>query len=578
MQAPDLLREHIVATLRRLTPDLVSGPESAELLAGAARWQSIPGGNVLFRKGDPSDTVFIVVSGLLAVEMKSADGGADRIISRLGAGEVVGEMGCITGQPRTASVRALRSSEILEIQWSDIEQIAARDPSILMSICKTVVDRMARAQDGTLPTFQPSTFAVTWLGDEVNARQFAERFRDALAVYGNAYLMTHETGRGMTSAGLNQIEMAHKYVVYLTDKGSSSWTNRCIRQADAVLVCARGGTPPQPLPKRELGIGPDIPIILVLDWPADVRQPHGTAGWISSAGASRHFHVRDAKNVGRIARLLTGNGFGLVLSGGGARGIAHLGVAYALMDHGIDIDVVCGTSIGAIIGAGIALQWERDYMQVRMEKFVKVHPLRDLTFPRWSILSGRHLRRSLLDWFGDVQIEDIPTPYACISTNLSTGYQFVHRSGDLKTWTRASAALPGIYPPVELNGHFHVDGGVLNNMPADTMRETGAGFVLGVDVGADALPEAPGAVQVKLNILELLVRVGSIGDGALASARKKHCDIIIVPNVTSVGLLAFKAWQRAVDAGFKATVERIEEISSKRQAGVSPELMAAARL
>src|SRR3954454_10377151 len=107
MQARDFLRDHLAATLRRLTPDLVRQPESADLLAGAARWYSIPGGNVLFRRGDPSDTIFIVVSGLLAVEMKSGDG-AEHIVTRLGAGEIVGEMGCITGQPRTASLRALR--------------------------------------------------------------------------------------------------------------------------------------------------------------------------------------------------------------------------------------------------------------------------------------------------------------------------------------------------------------------------------------------------------------------------------------------------------------------------------------
>ena len=565
MQASDFLQDYLVTMLRRLTPELVQGPESAELLAGAARWLSVPGGNVLLRKGDPSDSVFIVVSGLLGVVINRPDG--EHIVSRLGAGEVVGEMGCITGQPRSATVKTLRSSEILEIAWSDIERIAAQDPGILMSICRTVVHRMANAQDGRLPIFHPSTFAIVNLGEGADTRRFAEDFKSALTTYGKAGLITHEEGRGTTSGDLNRIEKEHKYVVYLTEKSSPSWTSRCIRQADMVMVLARGGQPAQPLSRSDLGIGPDIPIVLVLEWEPGV-QPAKTADWLRATGAARHYHVRQPAHVRRVARLLTGNGFGLVLSGGGARGLAHLGVEKALRDNGIEIDVVIGTSIGAIIGSGIALEWERSFMHAKIHEFTAVSPLWDLTIPYTSILAGRNVRRSLKRWFGDLQVEDIPIPYACISTNLTAGDQTVHRSGDLRTWVRASAALPGIFPPVEVNGELHVDGGVLNNMPADKMRETGAGFVLGVDVGADVTPAVATTdpVPVKMNLLELLVRVGSIGDGALASTRRKHCDVLITPDVSTVGLLNFKAYERAIDAGYQATMARMPEIASGRVA------------
>ncbi len=566
MQAPDSIQDHLVSILRRAAPALAHGSGSAELLADAARWLSVPGGNVLLRKGDPSDTIFIVVSGLLGVVLNTP-GGDERVISRLGAGEVVGEMGCITGEPRTATVRALRSSEILEIAWSDIERIARRDPGILLSICRTVVTRMARAQEGRLPTFQPSTFAIVKVGEGADERQFAERFREALATFGDTVLMTREAGQGTTADDLNRIEQSHKYVVYLTDRNSPSWTGRCVRQADAVVAFASGAQPPQPLLHTENAIGPDIPIVLVLDWAANA-QPSNTAAWTKATGASRHYHVRDPRHVRRVVRLMTGNGFGLVLSGGGARGLAHLGVAQALRENGIAIDAVVGTSIGAIIGSGIALEWERELMHEKIFEFIRVSPLRDITIPRTSILAGRNIRRSLLRWFGDLQIEDMPTPYSCISTNLTDGVLAVHKSGDLKTWLRASAALPGIFPPVEVNGQLHVDGGVLNNMPADKMRETGVGFVLGIDIGADAVPEATeiatsplNTVQTKLNLLELLVRVGSIGDGALASTRRKHCDVLIVPDVRTVGLLNFKAYERTIEAGFRATVARMAAIS-----------------
>jgi NTE family protein len=329
----------------------------------------------------------------------------------------------------------------------------------------------------------------------------------------------------------------------------------------------------------DISIGPGIPIVLVLRW-ADGQEPNGTAAWIKATGASRHFHVRSPANVRRVARMLTGNGFGLVLSGGGARGLAHLGVAQALKENGIEIDAVVGTSIGAIIGSAIALEWDRERMHQKIFEFIRVSPLWDLTIPRTSILAGRNVRKSFKRWFEDLQIEDMPTPYACISVNLGTGLQAVHRSGDLKTWLQASAALPGVFPPVEVNGEVHVDGGVLNNMPADQMRDTGAGFVLGVDVGADALPPDASAStsQVRLNLLELLVRVGSIGDGALATARRKHCDILIVPNVGSIGLLNFKAYERAIQEGVTAISARLPDLAKRARSRVPSEAMSDPRL
>lgn len=561
MQAPDLIRERIADMLRQLTPELVRRPGSAELLADAARWLSVPGGNVLFRKGDPSDSIFIVASGLLAAAIVEPDG-SERIVARLGAGQLVGEMGCVTAQPRNATIRALRTSELLEITWTEIEKVVALDPSPLLAICRTVVDRMARAQEGRLPTFRPSTFAVVASGEAADERGFAERFKSTLAEFGSAFLMTQDIGLGMSAGDFNGIEKSHDYVVYLSERNSEAWTSRCIRQADMVIVFARGDHLSQPSFKLDSVAATGIPIVLVLEWPADAL-PTNTAAWLKITGATRHYHVRNPTHIGRVARLLTDRGVGLVLSGGGARGLAHLGVLKALRQQRIDIDVVMGTSIGAIIGSGIALEWDQDRLHSKIHEFIKVSPVWDLTVPKTSLFAGRILAGSLQRWFGDTQIEDTPIPYGCLSANINDGTPVVHTSGDLKTWVRASAALPGIFPFVEVDGQIHVDGGVLNNLPTDKMREAGAGFVMGVDVGADVLPERGHGAQAppKLNILELLVRVGSIGNGALANTRRKHCDVLIVPEVSSIGLLNFKAYERAIEAGFSAAMEKMAEIS-----------------
>ena len=578
MQSPDSIQSHLATTLRTLVPALVAGPDSAELLAGAAQWFSLAGGDTLFRQGTPSDTIFVVVSGLLAVVMETP-GHGERIMGRVGAGEVIGEMGCITGLPRSASARALRSTEVLEIRWDDIQRLAAKDPGILLSICRTVVERMARAQEGRLPSFKPSTFVIFPLGEDTNERQFAEQFREALSSYGKTFLMTQDVGQNTTADGLNRIEKAHDHVVYLAERGNLAWTNRCFRQADIIVALGRGDQPANGVRGAKFSVGPDIPIVLVLQWNPN-QEPSGTAAWIKATGASRHFHVRAPAHVRRVARMLTGNGFGLVLSGGGARGLAHLGVIQALRENNIEIDAIVGTSIGAIIGSAIACEWDRERMHEKIFEFIRVSPLWDLTIPRTSILAGRNVRKSLKRWFGDLQIEDMPTPYACVSANLFSGRQAVHKSGDLKTWLQASAALPGIFPPVEVDGEVHVDGGVLNNMPADQMRETGAGFVLGVDVGGDALPPdaAPVTRQIKLNLLELLVRVSSLGDGAQADARRKHCDILVVPDVRSIGTLNFKAYERGIREGYIAITVRLPDLLKGSQSRMASDAMLDPRL
>ena len=193
--------------------------------------------------------------------------------------------------------------------------------------------------------------------------------------------------------------------------------------------------------------------------------------------------------MGRVARLLTGTGLGLVLSGGGARGLAHVGVLRALREHGLDIDIIMGTSMGSLVGAAASLEWEYDKFVEQARRLANTNPWFEITIPKLSLLAGRTIRQSLLRWFEDIQIEDTPIPFACVSANLSTGQVAVHQSGSLETWIRASTAVPGVFPPVILHDAVHVDGGVLNNMPTDLVRDNGAGFIIAVDVAATALPE-----------------------------------------------------------------------------------------
>lgn len=570
MEATEGLHDHLANLLRRFAGAAMANDETVKHVVSFTRWFSLPGGNVLFEEGEPSDALYIVVDGVLAASVAKA-GGGERIVGRLGPGEIVGEMGCVTGEPRSATVQALRTCELLEVNWKDLEEVAASDPFLLTAICRTVVQRLARAQEGRLPSFQPRTFTILSASDGIDTRLFGEQFKDALSVSGSVGLITRQECMNKSTDELRRLETSLDYTVYVAESEDLAWVRLCLRQADAIIVAIPGGDPPFHLPDSISEINANIPRILAVMWDDDI-QLGSTAAWIRSVAASRHFHIRGRPDIRRMARLLTGKGLGFVLSGGGARGLAHIGVAQALSEHGIEVDAVMGTSIGALVGAGVALEWEHEKLVEKIRRFSRVSPIFDLTIPRQSLLAGRNLRSSLEDWFGDLEIEDSPIPYSCLSTCLNTGDVSIHDRGSFRYWTAASAAIPGLFPPVVVNESVHVDGGVLNNMPSDLIRNVGAGFVVAVDVSGGAQPaeiQLQKAINTlppidRMNILELLTKVTCVGDSANAAIRRKQCDVLIVPDVGSIGLLSFRSYPQAIRAGYHAAIAYIENVE-KRQ-------------
>src|SRR5262249_33165814 len=159
------------------------------------------------------------------------------------------------------------------------------------------------------------------------------------------------------------------------------------------LIAVRGTEQARPVAPTGDLINAGIPIDLVLLWRGGIVQGK-TAAWLDALHPRRVFHARTPADVQRIARLLTGKGFGLVLSGGAVRGFAHMGVARALIEHGIMIDAVCGASMGALVGALIAMEWDFEAMRSAAQAFSRHHFLLELTLPRVSLLSGRNLRAS----------------------------------------------------------------------------------------------------------------------------------------------------------------------------------------
>jgi NTE family protein len=552
--SPDAVFEQIAKLIRR--SGAFAGTDDAFIgsLARAARWFSLPGGAPLFLRGDASDAMYVVLAGRLGAYVD--DGAGERLVGVIGPGELVGEMGAITGETRSATVRALRATDVIAISERALAWLVGDNPLILQALARTVIGRLRRAQETKHTGLRPRTFCVLPHGVGGNtAHTFAAGLAAALGTLGPTHLATQENAGNKTAGDLSAIESEHEHVVYCADGDATAWSVLCLRQSDTVLAVARPDDTPRPLDPG-ISINPGTPVDLALLWPGDIVRGR-TAAWLDTLRPRRHFHVRQHADVERTARLLTGRGLGLVLSGGGARGIAHIGVMQALAERRIPIDAISGASMGALVGGLAALEWDVARMREGASKFGHRHPLRDLNFPRVSLLTDRSPRTAFGAWFEDWSIEDAPVPFACVTANLNAGAAAVHTRGRFETWVRASTALPGVFPPVVQDGVAHIDGGVVNNLPADIIRDLGAGCVIGVDVGSAPLPNtSPG-------IIEIMMRASTMNSDMQASTMRGQCDVLLIPDVQHLSLMNWRAYDAAIELGHRCALERIGEIEQR---------------
>jgi NTE family protein len=568
-------------------------------IASEIEWFSLPGGTTLFEAGEPADAVYFVIAGSLGAY--SVDAGGERhFLGRIAAGECVGEMALISGKERSASVMALRDSEIGRWSKRDFEKLMLNHPQGLLRIAQLTIQRMQNMQapHARRPQTALQTFAVIPHDIAVDAVSFASELVAALNKIGRAELIWNVRGSEHTSHWFHNVERANDFVVYVTDHQPTAWTKLCLRQADSLLLLAQAedsiGEWKALQTTRDVRLHEQRAELVLLHDEAikagaarrwlDMSQTINIKKGADGKSAIPLHHVRNSEDTARIARLLTGRGIGLTLSGGGARGFAHIGVIRALYEAKIPIDAVGGTSIGAIIAGGVAAGWNHAEMVFHIKRtFVDTNPLNDYVFPFVALTAGRKVSRLLRQEFGDVHIEDLPLPYFCVSANLTTGHSAVHRSGELWQWLRASVAIPGVLPPVFSRGEVFVDGATINNLPVDVMREFNRGPMIAVDVGAERVftaheQEGEGPPLWKfvqwfrgkrrsLNIFQILLRAGMINSTSNTAAVRQQTDLLLQPPLGQLDLLNWKAFDQMVEAGYRYAAERLAKGDSILQVG-----------
>ncbi|KFV60009.1 Patatin-like phospholipase domain-containing protein 7, partial [Gavia stellata] len=515
----------------------------------ALDWMEVEAGRAVYRQGDKSDCTYIVLNGRLRSVIRMDDG-KKHLTGEYGRGDLIGVVEALTHQPRATTVHAVRDSELAKLPEGALTSIKRKFPQVVTRLIHLLGEKIlgslqqgghplglhssSSKWDAGNPASNLSTVAIMPVSEEVPLTAFTLELKHALSAVGPALLLTSDNIKQRLGSGaldsiheyrltswLGQQEDIHRIVLYQADSTLTPWTQRCIRQADCILIVGLGDQEPTvgELERMLENTAVRAQKQLVLLHKEDGPLPSRTVEWLNMRSwCSAHLHLHCPRRVfskrslpkliemyervfqkppdrhsdfSRLARVLTGNAIALVLGGGGARGCSQVGVIRALIEAGIPVDMIGGTSIGAFMSALYAEERSYNQMRIKARQWAMVmnsvfKTILDLTYPITSMFSGAAFNNSINNIFKDKQIEDLWIPYFTITTDITASAMRVHTDGSLWRYVRASMSLSGYMPPLcdPKDGHLLMDGGYINNLPADVARSMGAKVVIAIDVGS----------------------------------------------------------------------------------------------
>ena len=568
------------------------------------------GGEILFRIGAAGEAMYVVLSGRLRVTIEHRDGTVETV-RELSRGETVGELALLTGEPRSATVQAIRDTELAMLSRAAFERAIRSDPNLISQIARQLADRQRQGNDPTVSRRNTRTIAILPFDERVKLGNFAAALAGTMKVGGPTlhlarYNLESACGLsaqdaspgaddGATSARLNTLEASHRFVLYEAELENSSWKRLCLRQADLILVVATANSRPSILQLETLQRYFDqsrvaTRIELVLLHEHGFNPEAGTSRWLASLQVAAYHHIvpTEPEDMTRLVRLLTGTAIGLVLSGGGARGFAHIGVIRALSERRVPIDYIGGTSMGAVIAAQYALGWDWGTMaRVNREEWPRCEPQKNYTLPLVALNSARRMDQMLRRMFGAADIQNLRTNFFCVSTNLTTADAKIHGEGTLWKAVRASVSIPGIGPPAIENGEIFVDGGLVNNLPVDIMKKFCPGVVFAVDVSEQLefnskLKESYTVSGWRLlgqrmnpfsnppdipSILNILYRTTTVGSIRFLEAAKLAADYCLDPPVRHFGVFDWRSIDTIIDIGYRYALGKLDDSSTDVRLG-----------
>jgi predicted acylesterase/phospholipase RssA/CRP-like cAMP-binding protein len=572
---------------------------SLEELSYLVEWTTLAPEEFLFREGDPGGSLFVLLIGRLEVLKELPDGGI-QTLAQLGPGEPIGEMTVFSDQTRSATVLALTDAVLVRISKPAFHKIVVHHPSVLVKLNQIISERLrqqgeAAVQKDSIPrdsralVILAATPGAPCAAFAASMAEILGRSRRVLLVdqalvertlgIDIAETQTHDTTNFRLAAWFNQQEHDHDLVLLVAPQGSGPWTRRCLNEASHVLLLGaaadglealtEGATLRERIQRRTL----------VLFHEAFTVAPSGTRRWLDRLDVNDYHHARAGRvaDIERLCRFLTGEAIALVLGGGSVRGAAHVGVLRALEEAEVPIDLVCGTSMGALVAAQIARGLGSPELGEYMAKTFSLRDtIFDYTMPVRAITAGRALRTTLEHTFGEMEVEDLWLRFFCPATNLTRANLAVLDQGPLAVAVLASMAVPGLFPPVKRDDDLLVDGALLDNLPVNLVPRYARARIIAVNVmghqdttGHASYKAEDGGLNVLWRrlrpfgrsaepmIVDLLLQSIFLTAASAAERLRNEVDLYLAPNMERFGLLEEGIIEEMITVGYDHARPRV---------------------
>jgi NTE family protein len=546
-------------------------------------------GDFLFHHGDLDNAIYIVLSGRCRALAKQ-NNGSFHVLGDIGEGEPIGEFALFMGEPRSASVVAIRKSIVLELKESEYLEIVSKHPAFSTKLTRFVVNRLRRNVLQQHLETPAKNIAVINLQSQNDITEYTDAIKvqfESLNV--SIQVLDHESHSNMGLRDMYNTLEQHEGLNFLVCSDEDlNWSHQCIIYADLVVLATDFYAESE---IREIERLLDLysnnilnkKIYLLLLHPEKAKFPENTRRWFQDRKIDLHIHYRKnhGPDIRRFARILSNKAIGLVLGGGGAKGFAHMGVVKALYEMGIEIDFLGGTSAGALYGLTTSYCdfdpkkidfYSQDSANNKLTK-------NDFTFPLISFMSGKKMRNYMKKMMGDTHLEDFWVASYCVSTNYSNASTKVHERGLAWKQIEASIAIPGIYPPVVIDKQLHVDGGVVDNLPIETMYNYPVKHIIAISltqlksqpVDFQETPSVSTLLWNKITgkkkyripgIASILVNSLTLNSRQKQEMTKSGVEMYLELDLKGIGMLDDTRWKEIVQKGYdqmKSIVENFPE-------------------
>lgn len=521
----DTLSKHtgIANSLTRIP--FFRGLPRKSLLAISSRLKklSLQHGEVVFTEGSLGDSMYLIESGQVQVSVNVQQ--VEKVVNLLGPGNFFGEMALLLDQRRTATVTVTIDAELWMLRKADMEELLVDHPEIALQLTKELGRRLT---DVVTENVRRPGYTIT-------------------AVFGPEVWRLAESVFKLT-----------RQRVILFDASGTNLAGRAELQDDRLVILEAMSNLSSEDLVETLGILADGYDWVLVALPLEYNEVgvkavqlakavifHNTASeaWIDEQARGPIFTCDDTQEeIDRTARKITHRIVGLALSSGGARGIAHIGVLDTLVKAGIPIDMIAGTSAGSLFGAHYATGKSPAEIAEFATTLVKLIQLKSglwdpkIRLPWNGLIKGNATLKYLAKQFHNATFADTKIPFYIVAADVLSGEEIVFETGPIAEAVRASIGMIGIFSPYQLDGHYLIDGGAVNPVPASVLAEKGANIIIASSVIPSIEEErtrerTEGQPIGNPNFLGVLTSMMAIMEREIVKTRMTSVDVLIKPKV-----------------------------------------------